>query len=97
MGIINNDPFIASSGAEKVGTYISFNSETLYLRKATVNTYTVNANYRIFWDKAAKDANKPFMELRTVSTQVAEADLSGSLYTLLYAELKKLYPNSTDE
>ena len=101
MGIINNDLFVATSGAQKVGTYISFNNETISLRKSVTPagqpSYTVNANSRIFWDKAAKDAGKPFIELRTVTATVSEADLSGNLYAILYAELKKQYPNSADE
>jgi hypothetical protein len=118
MGIINNDSFEAGNGVQKSGTYISFNNETLYLRKsgsapapspAPVDgsapapapvqeaLYSVNANYRIFWDKAAKDAGKSFMELRSVSAQIPESQLQGNLYVALYAELKKQYPNSVDE
>jgi hypothetical protein len=102
MGIINNDLFVASNGAEKSGTYISFSNETLYLRKNEIlinhpTTYAVHANARIFWDKAARDAQKPFLELRTVNANVSDADLSGNLYAILYAELKKQYPNSVDE
>ena len=121
MGLINNDVFEASNGVQKTGTYISFNNETLYLRKASVfqpavvvpapsssgsssvepNTqpkqYSVNANYRIFWDKAARDAGKSFMELRSVSALVSESDLTSNLYAVLYAELKKQYLNTQDE
>jgi hypothetical protein len=59
--------------------------------------YQVNANYRIFWDKAARDAGKSFMDLRSVSAQVPESQLSGNLYGMLYEELKKQFPNSADE
>ena len=189
MGIINNDVFEAGNGVQKVGTYISFNNETLYLRKtgayitilvpapapaglsgpsgpsgpsapvelsgasgasgpsadlsgpsgpsAPVDLsgasgpsgpsapvaapvvapvavavaaavavpsvpkkealYQVNANYRIFWDKDAKDAGKSFMELRSVSTQIPESELESNLYSKLYDELKKQYANSVDE
>ena len=59
--------------------------------------YQVNANYRIFWDKDAKDAGKSFMELRSVSTQIPESELESNLYSKLYDELKKQYANSVDE
>jgi hypothetical protein len=150
MGLINNDAFEASNGVQKSGTYISFNNETLYLRKLNQvlsvpmpapapapapapttdssssstdassssssstdssssssdpvpvvpvpeKKYAVNANYRIFWDKAARDAGKSFMELRSVSAEVPESALTTNLYEVLYNELKKQYPNSVDE
>ena len=113
MGLINNDSFTASNGVEKVGTYISFNNETIYLRKSfpamglpAVNgaaaepakdTYMVNANYRVFWDKAAKDAGKSFIELRNVSASITSEQLNGNLYAVLYEELKKQYTNCEDE
>lgn len=113
MGLINNDSFTASNGVEKVGAYISFNNETIYLRKVSPSmyppvgpagqptdsskTYMINANYRIFWDKAAKDAGKSFIELRNVSTSISEEQLAGNLYAYLYEELKKQYPNTEDE
>jgi len=96
MGLINHDVFESSNGVQKADSYMSFNNETLYLRKAN-GAYSVHANYRIFWDKAARDAGKSFLELRNVSAQVSEADLANNLYGVLYAELKKQYPNAVDE
>jgi hypothetical protein len=111
MGLINNDTFTASNGVQKTGTYISFNNETIYLRKGTASaymmpptsvpvtddTYMVNANYRVFWDKEAKDAGKSFIELRNVSAVVTLAQLDSNLYGILYEELKKQYPNTVDD
>jgi hypothetical protein len=111
MGLINNDTFTASNGVQKTGTYISFNNETIYLRKgassaymmppstvpSTDDTYMVNANYRVFWDKDAKDAGKSFIELRNVSAAVTLAQLDSNLYGILYEELKKQYPNTVDD
>lgn len=57
----------------------------------------VNANYRIFWDKNARDAGKSFMELRSVTTEVTESQLQYNLYEVLYAKLRDVYPNSVDE
>lgn len=110
MGLINNDNFIASSGVQKTGTYISFYQETLYVRKnppppivspqpvePLKQTYNVSGNYRIFWDKEAKLTGKIHIELRMISATVTEDQLSSNLYVVLYEELKKIYPNSTDD
>ena len=98
MGIINHDTFIASNGIEKNNTYISFNNETLYLKKLNMsNIYNVNANYRVYWDKSARDNQKTFIELISITMQISENQLSSSLYTLLYEELKKKYINITDD
>lgn len=115
MGLINHDSFTASNGVEKTDTYISFNNETIYLRKMLPpanmypsmppggqgfdpsKPYVINANYRIFWDKTAKDAGKSFIELRNITANISEEQLAGNLYAILYDELKTLYPNSEDE
>jgi hypothetical protein len=58
--------------------------------------YHVHANYRVFWDKAARDAGKAFIELRSVSALVGESQLNTSLYEVLYKELQVKYPNSIE-
>ena len=57
----------------------------------------MNANYRIFWDKGARDAGKSFIELRSVTAEVTESQLQLNLYEVLYAKLRNCYPNSKDE
>jgi len=97
MGLIVNDTYTASNGVEKAGVYISFNSETVYLRKENdENKYNVRANYRVYWDKQAKDAGKQFVELNSVSVSIPAEDLGSNLFACLYAEIKKKYVNSTD-
>lgn len=96
MGLIVNENYVAANGVQKQGVYISFNNETVYLRKESSNAYRVNANYRVFWDKDAKDAGKSFLELNSVSASISEQELNSNLYTCLYNELKKKYVNSVD-
>lgn len=97
MGLIVNDKYTASNGVEKTGVYISFNSETIYLRKDNdANKYNVRANYRVYWDKQAKDSSKQFVELHSVSVSIPAEELNCNLFTCLYAELKKKYANSVD-
>jgi hypothetical protein len=98
MGLINNDNYVASNGVEKVGTYISFATETLYLRQAGnqsgVKTYMVNANYRIYWDQECREMGKSFIDLKSVSATVTEEQLNSNMYEVLYDALKVIYPNT---
>jgi len=110
MGLINNDVYTASNGVQKTGAYICFANETLYLTQqgfigavpssdasSSEPVYHIRANYRIFWDKEARDSGKGFIDLQSVSTTVPRSQLSSSLYERLYDVLKETYPNSVDE
>ena len=105
MGLINNDVYSCANGVQKVGTYISFGTETVYLCQASSDPsvaaadrkYNVRANYRVYWDKDCRNANKPFLDLQSVSTQLSAAQLETNLYGALYEALKVTYPNCSDE
>jgi hypothetical protein len=108
MGIINNDLFELSNGVQKVGTYISFNNETIYLRRNNTSptlyptitnnsNYVINANYRIYWDKSAKNSGKNFMESRFISVVLTEQELNVNPYVALYNKLKEIFPNVVDD
>ena len=113
MGIINNDVYECSNGVQKVGTYISFASETIYLVQTSPSipfpmpgqtipsssgrSYNARANYRIFWDQAAREAGKSFIDLKSVNVTLTVEQLNSNIYQLIYEELKKIYPNTSDE
>ena len=105
MGLINNDVYSCANGVQKAGTYISFGTETVYLCQASSDPsiaaadrkYNVRANYRVYWDKDCRNANKPFLDLQSVSTQLTAAQLETNLYGALYEALKVVYPNCSDE
>lgn len=113
MGIINNDVYECSNGVQKTGTYISFASETVYLVQnypgmtspmpgqslpsSSDRNYSVRANYRIFWDQGCREAGKLFIDLKPINIALTSDQLNGNIYTVLYDELKKIYPNSVDE
>jgi hypothetical protein len=63
----------------------------------STNEYSIRANYRVFWDKECREAGKSFIDLKSVSTVVTAEQLNNNVYTILYEELKKTYPNSIDE
>ena len=100
MGLINLDNYVCSNGVQKTSTYISFANETLYLRQAAAvdetMTYTVSANYRIFWDEAARNNGLSFIDLKSIVTTIPQDMLTSNMYACLYEELKKIYPNSID-
>ena len=100
MGLINLDNYVCSNGVQKTDTYISFANETLYIRQASAvdgtMTYTVSANYRIFWDEAARNSGLSFIDLKSIMTTIPQDKLPSNMYACLYEELKKIYPNSID-
>jgi hypothetical protein len=102
MGLINLDNYVCSNGVQKTGTYISFANETLYMRQGPLDanglpTYTVNANYRIFWDQASREAGLTFIDLKSVNACVSKDMLTSNMYGCLYDALKQIYPNTADE
>ena len=105
MGIINNDVYVCSNGVQKAGTYLSFATETLYVVQnynmgAATNapqTYNVRANYRIFWDLDCRQAGKSFIDLKSITANLTMDQLNNNIYSVLYGELKNLYPNCVDE
>jgi hypothetical protein len=113
MGIINNDVYECSNGVQKAGTYISFATETIYLVQTSSSmpfpmpdqtipssserNYNVRANYRIFWDQATREAGKSFIDLKSVNVVLTAQQLDSNIYQVLYEELKKVYPNTSDE
>ena len=100
MGLINLDNYVCSNGVQKTDTYISFANETLYIRQASAvdgtMTYTVSANYRIFWDETARNNGLSFIDLKSIVATIPQDMLTSNMYACLYEELKKIYPNTTD-
>ncbi len=108
MGLINNDVYECSNGVQKAGTYISFATETIYLVQnnqgvngqnpsSSDRNYNVRANYRVFWDQDCREAGKSFIDLKSVNVNITSDQLNSNIYTILYDELKKIYPNTSDE
>jgi hypothetical protein len=58
--------------------------------------YFVRANYRIFWDEEARASGKSFIDLKQVSTQIPQSQLSSNIYNILYDVLKQTYTNTSD-
>jgi hypothetical protein len=107
MGIINNDVYVCSNGVEKTGTYISFAMETIYVVQNYSGmtampdrpnaAYSVRANYRVFWDQDCREAGKSFIDLKSILTTLTSEQLNTNIYSILYEQLKTVYPNSDDK
>ena len=103
MGLINNDVYTASNGVQFTGGYISFASETLYLRQSfnpngsVGSGYTLNANYRVYWNQGCREKGLSFVDLKAVSISCSSSELNNNSYSLLYDELKRVYPNTSNE
>jgi len=112
MGIINNDIYVCANGVQKAGTYISFATETIYVTQnyggmmpsmpgqgstLPVSGYNVRANYRVFWDQDCREAGKSFIDLKSINVTITADQLDTNIYSVLYAELKNVYPNTSDE
>ena len=102
MGLINPDVYVTNQGIEKTNTYISFYGQNVNLRKTGVDAsgvslYEVSAIANIWWDEAARVSGKSSIACLLVSSQiVGDAALNESLYTILYAQLKVIFPNAYD-
>jgi hypothetical protein len=79
-------------GVTLSNVYMSFSKEVVYtVPNSTSNNYVINTYYKVYKD----ETKQPDTNIRIpISVQVN--DISVGVYTLLYENLKQLYPNSTD-
>jgi hypothetical protein len=71
---------------------MSFSGETIYtVQLEQQGSYKVNSFYKVFSD-ASKTVNNPIR----YPISVCVSDISPSVYSILYTELKSIYPGSTD-
>jgi hypothetical protein len=102
MGLINPDVYTTNQGIDKTNTYISFYGQNVSLRKngvdaSGVSVYEVSSIANIWWDQNARETNKSPIACVLVSKQeVGDASINESLYTILYAQLKVMFPNAYD-
>ena len=71
--------------------YMSFSGEVIYTVPAN-GQYRINTYYKVYKD----ESKKPDTNIRIpISTQVSNI-IARDVYTILYEELKSVYPGSTD-
>lgn len=78
------------SGIPVSNVYMSFNGETVYVTPRD-GTYYVSSSYRVFNDQTKTPGTDMHIPIMTIVT-----DISPGVYTLLYNELKNIYPDSQD-
>lgn len=102
MGLINPDVYVTNQGIEKTNTYISFFGQNINLKKTSedvsgVPVYETTAIACIWWDQAARESNKGPIASILVSKKVpSDSGVNESLYTVLYSQLKSMFPNAYD-
>jgi hypothetical protein len=72
--------------------YMSFSGEVIYtVPNPTCNNYTINTHYKVYKD----DTKQPDTNIR-IPINVQVSDINQSVYSILYNELKTIYPNNID-
>ena len=72
--------------------YMSFSGEVIYTMPNQVsNIYTINTHYKVYKD----ETKQPDTNIR-IPLGIQVSDISVGVYTLLYENLKQIYPNSVD-
>ena len=78
------------------GAYMSIGSNALNLNKLQSEEYNLQIINSIWKDQAASKGGIKTFQRNVYTIPVQEAQLNDSMYTIAYAYLKTLYPNTTD-
>ena len=70
--------------------YMSFSGEVIYTIP-TSGQYRINTYYKVYKD----DTKQPDTNIR-IPINVQVSDINQSVYSILYSELKTIYPNNID-
>ena len=90
MGILVPEAYLPM-GITVSNVYMSFSGEVIYTVPAN-GQYRINTYYKVYKD----ESKKPDTNIRIpISTQVSNI-IARDVYTILYEELKSVYPGSTD-
>jgi hypothetical protein len=72
--------------------YMSFSGEVIYtMPNQSSNNYTINTSYKVYKD----DTKQPDTNIR-IHFGIQVNDISVGVYTVLYENLKQIYPESVD-
>lgn len=82
------------NGVQVSNVYMSFFQENIVIQSVpAANNFMITSSYRVFADPSKQQGSDIRVPLILVLSQ---DQVSSHPYTYLYAELKKLYPDSTD-
>jgi hypothetical protein len=79
------------SGINVSNVYMSFANEVIYISPTSNSKNVINSYYNVY-----KDSTKTLGTNIRIPICVIVDDISVSVYTLLYDNLKQTYPGSTD-
>ena len=92
MGILVPEAILPSSNIAVSNVYMSFSGETVQIFKNRLNgEYILTSNYRVFSNPDKIPATN-IVECITV----LYTDLNQGPFTVLYSNLKEIYPNAQD-
>jgi hypothetical protein len=89
MGILVSEANLPM-GVTLSNVYISFSGEVIYIIPRD-GQYNISTYYKIYKD----ETKQPDTNIR-ISINVQTSDISSSVYTSLYDNLKQIYPDSVD-
>lgn len=88
MGIQVNSGILTNGGVTLTNVYMCFRDEVIYVTPCRAHTFMINTYYRIY-----NKSTDIFPDVR-VPLVINSFDPSKSVYTCIYDELKRLYPDS---
>lgn len=92
MGILASGTL--PSGISVSNVYASFSDEIIMTRSIpNANTFAVSACYRVFSDPSKVNGSNIRAPIQVV---LSNTQISDSVYSHLYAQLKTIFPDSTD-
>jgi hypothetical protein len=91
MGILVTDG-ILPSGIPISNVYMSFSGSVMYVEPKREDTYHVRAICKAFKDSSTKPVNPDI----TFSVETQVTNIDSGVYSILYAQLKDMFPNSID-
>jgi len=97
MGIINNDVYTTPQGDSITGTYISISDSQLSINRNISGTYSVYSTFRVWKNKSAKDAGNVYYDVINLSKNFISSEITTGVYALMYAHLKTVYTNTSDD
>ena len=90
MGIIVPEAYLPM-GITVSNVYMSFSGEVIYTIP-TSGQYRINTYYKVYKD----DTKIPDTNIRIPTGVIIDSIVGRDVYTILYENLKALYPGSTD-
>jgi hypothetical protein len=95
MGVINLDSIDTSYGASVANTYASLSNGNINI-DGDENGWWLNGSFTVWLSKGARDSGKSPVDRVNIRKKLSTSNLSQSVFTLAYDELKLQLTNTQD-